>query len=108
MQRDLSIAVDASLSAEELGDRVRAALAERSGAIESVEVLAETSWLELSVAARRRLGIAASQKNVLLRVVIRDLERTLTSTEANVLRDEIYSVLHEGDVRMWAAKEMQL
>jgi phenylalanyl-tRNA synthetase alpha chain len=108
MQRDLSIAVDASLSAEELGDRVRAALAERSGAIESVEVLAETSWLELSVAARRRLGIAPSQKNVLLRVVIRDLERTLTSAEANVLRDEIYSVLHEGDVRMWAAKEMQL
>jgi phenylalanyl-tRNA synthetase alpha chain len=108
IQRDLSIAVDAAMTGEELGDRVRAALAERSSAIESVEILEETSWLELSVAARRRLGIASSQKNVLLRVVIRDLERTLTSAEANILRDEIYSALHEGEVKMWAAKEMQL
>jgi phenylalanyl-tRNA synthetase alpha chain len=108
LQRDLSIAVHVAASGEELGDRVRAALGERSGAIESVEVLAETSWLELSVAARRRLGIAPSQKNVLLRVVIRDLERTLTSAEANALRDEIYAALHEGDVSTWATKEMQL
>jgi phenylalanyl-tRNA synthetase alpha chain len=108
IHRDISIAVDAAATAEELGDQVRTAVGERSRGIESVQVLAQTSYLELSVAARRRLGIAPNQKNVLLRLVIRDLERTLTSAEANVLRDEIYAALHCGSVKTWASNEMQL
>jgi phenylalanyl-tRNA synthetase alpha chain len=106
--RDLSIAVATEANAEELGDRVRSSLAAASGSIESIEVLSETSYLELSLAARRRLGISARQKNVLLRLVIRDLDRTLTSVEANELRDAVYAVLHQGSVRTWASKEMQL
>lgn len=106
--RDLSVAVAQEASTEELGDQVRSSLAAASGSIESVEVLAETSYLELSLPARRRLGIAPGQKNVLLRLVIRDLERTLTSAEANELRDAVYSVLHRGSVMSWASKEMQL
>jgi phenylalanyl-tRNA synthetase alpha chain len=106
--RDLSVAVAAEANAEELGDRVRSSLAAASGSIESIEVLSETSYLDLSLAARRRLGIAPLQKNVLIRLVIRDLDRTLTSAEANELRDAVYAVLHEGSVRTWASKEMQL
>jgi phenylalanyl-tRNA synthetase alpha chain len=106
--RDLSVAVAAEATAEELGDQVRSSLAAASGSIESVEMLSETSYLDLSLAARRRLGITPRQKNVLLRLVIRDLERTLTSAEANELRDAVYAVLHRGSVRMWASKEMQL
>lgn len=106
--RDLSIAVADEASAEELGDQVRSSLAAASGSIESVEVLDETSYLELSLAARRRLGISPRQKNVLLRLVIRDLERTLTSAEANEVRDAVYAVLHRGSVKTWASKEMQL
>jgi phenylalanyl-tRNA synthetase alpha chain len=106
--RDLSVAVAAEASAEELGDQVRSSLAAASGSLESVEVLSETSYLDLSLAARRRLGIAPSQKNVLLRLVVRDLERTLTSAEANELRDAVYAVLHRGSVKTWASKEMQL
>ena len=98
--RDLSVAVAEEASAEELGDQVRSSLAAASGSIESVEVLAETSYLELSLAARRRLGISPRQKNVLLRLVIRDLERTLTSAEANELRDAVYAVLHRGSVKI--------
>ena len=45
------------------------------------------------------------QKNVLVRLVIRDLERTLTSHEANELRDRVYEMLHEGSVNSWAARE---
>jgi phenylalanyl-tRNA synthetase alpha chain len=45
---------------------------------------------------------------VLLRLVIRDLERTLTSAEANELRDAVYAALHRGSVKTWASKEMQL
>jgi phenylalanyl-tRNA synthetase alpha chain len=106
--RDLSVAVEQEASAEELGDQVRSSLGAASGSIESVEVLSETSYLDLSLAARRRLGISPRQKNVLLRLVIRDLERTLTSAEANELRDAVYAALHRGSVKTWASKEMQL
>ncbi len=108
IQRDLSLAVRESVTPEELGDAVRTALGDRSDLIESVEALAETSWLELSAAARRRLGASPGQKNVLLRIVIRALDRSLTSAEANELRDEIYAALHEGEVKSWAAREVHL
>jgi phenylalanyl-tRNA synthetase alpha chain len=92
------------LSAEELGDRVRTALGDRCKNIEEIAVISETSYLELSSQARRRLGIAPHHKNILLRIVIRDLEHTLTSGEANVLRDDIYAAIHEGNVKSWAAR----
>lgn len=102
MRRDLSIAVDSDTTAEELGDRARQALGARSSSVEAIEVLSETPYADLSTAARDRLGIGAGQKNVLLRLVIRDLERTLTAAEANALRDEIYAALHAGSVQTWA------
>jgi phenylalanyl-tRNA synthetase alpha chain len=108
MQRDLSVAVASSCTPEEIGDRVRAVLGERSNCIEEIVVLSQTRYAELSTSARRRLGMSPIQINVLLRVVIRDLERTLTSDEANELRDIIYDVLHEGSVKTWAARETQL
>jgi len=36
--------------------------------------------------------------------VIRDLARTLTSAEANGLRDEVYAAVHEGSVKSWAGR----
>jgi len=102
MRRDLSIAVPASTTPEELGDRARNALGARCSSVEALEVISETAYEDLSPVARARLGIAAAQKNVLLRVVIRDLERTLTAAEANALRDTIYAALHAGDSHTWA------
>ncbi|HUO67712.1 MAG TPA: hypothetical protein VMV37_09260 [Gammaproteobacteria bacterium] len=102
MRRDLSIAVPAETTPEELGDRARNALGARCSSVEAIEVLSETPYADLSAVARERLGISAGQKNVLLRVVIRDLERTLTAVEANALRDTIYTALHAGGRRTWA------
>ncbi|WP_420126799.1 hypothetical protein [Longimicrobium sp.] len=41
--------------------------------------------------------MAPGQKNVVMRAVIRDLVRTVTvtSAEANALRDAVYAALHE-------------
>jgi phenylalanyl-tRNA synthetase alpha chain len=94
--RDLSIAVGADVTVEELGDRVRAALGARAAAVESVTIASETAPDALPAAARARLGLGAGQKNVLLRVVLRDPERTLTHAEANALRDAIWAACHEG------------
>ncbi len=103
VRRDLSIAAAAETTNEELGDRVRAALGDRAESVEAIEVLAETPVAALSAAAATRLGISKDQKNVLLRVVLRHPSRTLTDTEANLLRDEIYKALHEGGAWQWAS-----
>lgn len=105
VRRDLSIATDMDDTPEEIGDRVRSALGARAASLEGVEVMSETPWHELPEVAAARLGIAAGQKNVLVRVTIRDLERTLTHAEANVLRDEVYAALHRGSVWHWASRK---
>jgi len=96
VRRDLSIAVDESDLAEDLGDRVRSALGADATSVEEVKVLSETPCSQLPVQAIQRLGALAGQKNVLLRVVLRDLERTLDDWEANAIRDRIYLALHQG------------
>jgi phenylalanyl-tRNA synthetase alpha chain len=102
VRRDLSVAVEASRTPEELGDRVRQALGDGVESLESVEVLAETGYAEVPPPARERIGMRPGQKNVLVRIVIRDLVRTLTSQEANRLRDAVYASLHEGSAWQWA------
>jgi phenylalanyl-tRNA synthetase alpha chain len=104
VRRDLSIAVEADETAEELGDRVREALGPDADAVEEVAVLAETLHDRLPDRARARLGIRPGQKNLLVRVVLRHLERTLTDDQANRLRDRIYAALHRGSAHQWAAR----
>jgi phenylalanyl-tRNA synthetase alpha chain len=104
VRRDLSVAVDADDGAEDLGDRVRHALGPDAEAVEEVAVLAETPYDQLPAQAVARLGISAGQKNVLVRVVLRHLERTLTAEEANRMRDRIYMAWHRGTSHQWSAR----
>ena len=57
LARDLSIAVAPETTAEELGDRVRAALGDRADAVEAIEVLTETPGEGLPPQATERLGL---------------------------------------------------
>jgi phenylalanyl-tRNA synthetase alpha chain len=100
VRRDLSVVVgpDVDVSAEVLGDRVRDALGADADAAESVEVRAESPYDELPEAARERLQLTPGQRNVLIRLVLRPLDRTLTDAQANELRDRVYVALHEGPV----------
>jgi phenylalanyl-tRNA synthetase alpha chain len=107
VRRDLSLVLGEEDTPEELGDAVRAALGARAELVESVEVRSETPYGALPAAAVARLGIAPGQKNVLLRVVLRALDRTLTHEECNVLRDDIYAALHRGSSWEWAARPME-
>ncbi len=107
VRRDLSLVLGADETAEELGDQVRSALGERAQLVESVEVRSETPYEALPPAAVARLGITPGQKNVLLRVVLRALERTLTHEECNALRDDIYAALHRGTTWEWAARPVE-
>jgi phenylalanyl-tRNA synthetase alpha chain len=93
IRRDLSVAVDAEVDPELLGDRVREALGADSQSLEEMAILSETPYADLPAVARERLGIREGQKNVLLRLVVRSHDRTLTAVEANELRDRVYSAL---------------
>jgi phenylalanyl-tRNA synthetase alpha chain len=104
VRRDLSIAVDWEMSAEDLGDRVRDALGPDADAVEEVAVLSQAGWEEIPATARSRLGLRPGQSNLLVRIVLRRLDRTLTDYEANLLRDRIYAALHEGTVYQWATR----
>ena len=103
VRRDLSVAVQADDTAEDLGGRVRDALGPDADAVEEVAVLAETPYHRLPPQAVARLGIHPDQKNVLVRVVLRHLERTLTDKEANRMRDRVDAALHRGSAHRWAA-----
>lgn len=102
VRRDLSIAIEHALDAEQLGDAIRAALGDRAPLVEAVELVSVTPYDELPAAARSRLGIAPHQLNALVRVTLRSLERTLTHDECNELRDAIYDAIHRGTVHHYA------
>jgi phenylalanyl-tRNA synthetase alpha chain len=97
--RDISVAVAADVTIEELGDRIREMLGADSSRVEDVSVLSTTPYDQLPPAAVDRLGIRPHQHNVLLRLVLRDLDRTLTSEEGNALRDRIWAAVDEGQQR---------
>ena len=103
--RDLSIAVNQDLTAEELGDLIREAMHDCVNALESIEILDQTPYLNLPSAAHKRMGMRSGQKNVLLRLVIRHPVSTLTSEEANHIRDRVYRAVHQGDQMEWASQE---
>ena len=100
--RDLSIAVPDDDDEETLGDRVRDALGTDTSRVEEVRVLSATAYAQLPASAIGRLGAEPGQKNLLVRVVLRDLEKTLTNQTANALRDRIYRALHQGTEYQWA------
>jgi phenylalanyl-tRNA synthetase alpha chain len=100
--RDLSVAVPNDDDEETLGDRVRDALGADTSRVEEVRVLSATAYQQLPASAIGRLGAKPGQKNLLVRVVLRDLDKTLTNETANALRDRIYRALHQGTEYQWA------
>jgi phenylalanyl-tRNA synthetase alpha chain len=106
--RDLSVAVWQDDDEETLGDRVRDALGADTSCVEEIRVLSATAYPQLPAPAIGRLGAKPGQKNLLVRVVLRDLDQTLTNQTANALRDRIYLALHQGTEYQWAANDPSL
>jgi phenylalanyl-tRNA synthetase alpha chain len=102
VRRDISIGAASATDGEQLGDRARTALGPDADALESLTVLARTPHDRLPAPARARLGTEPGQDNLLVRLVLRPLDRTLTDAQANVVRDRVYAALHEGPHHEWA------
>jgi phenylalanyl-tRNA synthetase alpha chain len=100
VRRDLSLVLGSAAEAdvELLGDRARTALGAEAELLAALEIRAVTPASGLPPAAVERLRLAPDQVNVLLRLVLQPLDRTLTDEDANVLRDRVYLALHRGRV----------
>lgn len=96
VQRDMSYSVPKEYVEEDINEDIREALGEKQHILESVEVLSETPYSKLPTKIVERLGINKSQKNVLVRITLRHLERSLTNQEVNDIYDDIYGKINYG------------
>lgn len=101
--RDISIAVAGDEDVETLGDRIRSGLGDDGDLVEEVSAVSSTSAEGLPPRAAARLGIRPGQQNLLVRIVLRGVDRTLSDADANDLRDRIYALVHRGTRHQWAA-----
>lgn len=96
IRRDLSYSVPAEHVEEDIHEAIRDALGDKEHILESVEILSSTAYDDLPTVAQERLGIKSHQKNILVRITLRHLERSLTNAEANHLYDDIYAKINHG------------
>ena len=101
IRRDLSVVLGRADDADDelLGDLARTALGADAEVLAALEVLSVTPAAELPQAAVNRLRLAPDEVNVLVRLVLQPLDRTLTAEEANRMRDRVYLALHRGQVQ---------
>lgn len=98
VRRDLSILCAPGADEETLGDLARGSLGPEAEVLESLVIRARTPVDQLPAAAVVRLRAQPGQVNLLVRITLQALDRTLTDGEANALRDRVYRALHEGHV----------
>jgi len=94
-RRDMSLCV-ADPDMELIGDRIREILGDRAHWVEDVEVKGQSAFEDTPEQARRRLGMLAGQVNLLIRMKLRSLDRSISHEEANDVYDIVYAGLHEG------------
>lgn len=94
--RDVSVAVSSDADTETIGDRVRSALGADAELVEAVEVVTDTPGHDVPAQARERLGMRPDQRNLLVRLTLRALDRSLTAEEANRVRDRAATAIHDG------------
>ena len=96
ISRDISLAVTPGLSEEVLTEKMLLAAGDNAAWIEEMHIKGRWAMADLPVQAIERLGLLPGQENVLLREVLRDCSRSITTSEANALYERIQSALHEG------------
>jgi phenylalanyl-tRNA synthetase alpha chain len=83
---------------------VSKSLQSKRSTTDAIGVLTDTAHADLPSAAIERLGMSAQQKNLLVRIIIRPLERTLSGEEARRIRDRVYGAIHRGSNHQWASR----
>ena len=102
--RDMSICVT-DPDMELLGDRIRDVLGDRGDWVENVELIQASDYASVPEIARKRLGMSPDQQNLLIRVMLRSLDGSISKEDANRVYDLVYSELHEGTAGYFRAMQ---
>lgn len=97
IRQDMSIAVSTDTTEEDVCETIRDALGINVSIVEEVKITSSTAYDKLPPHVIGRLGIKPGQKNLLVSVILRSHERSLSHEEANDIRDRLYRALHEGE-----------
>lgn len=99
ISRDMSYLVDKNDSEEDICEDIRNVFGDKSDLLEEVKILERTSYEKLPQVARERLGAREDQDNVLVRIILRHPDKTLTKKEAAELYEMAYPKLHKGTTK---------
>ncbi len=96
-KKDISVAVNIDLDEEQIGDIILENYPEATDLIEEIKILSSTLYENLPDSAKNRMGISPEQKNLLIRITLKSLSKTLTTDEAKHIRNNIYNLIHKGN-----------
>lgn len=96
ISRDMSYCVDKNDTEEDICEHIRTAFGDKSDLLEEVKILQRTSFDRLHPVAVERLGAREGQDNVLVRIILRHPDKTLTKKESADLYSMAYPKLHQG------------
>ncbi len=95
--RDLSYCVNKNDSEEDICENIRDVFGDQSDLLEEVKILERTPYEKLHPVAREKLGAKEDQDNILVRIILRHPDKTLTKSEAASLYEMAYPHLHQGN-----------
>lgn len=107
IRQDISVSVSQKTNEEDICEIIKDASGDNSNIIEEITIMSETNYDHLPVKAIERLGIRPGQKNMLIRVVLRSHERSLTHEEANEMRNKIYRAVDQSETGGYLANNKQ-
>ncbi len=104
ISRDMSYIVDKNDTEEDICEYIRNVFGDQSDLLEEVKILERTPYEKLHPVAREKLGAKEDQDNVLVRIILRHPDKTLTKKEAAELYEMAYPKLHKGGTKGYEVK----
>lgn len=104
ISRDMSYIVNKNDSEEDICEDIRNVFGDQSDLLEEVKILERTPYETLHPVAREKLGATEGQDNVLVRIILRHPDKTLTKVEAADLYEMAYPKLHKGSTKGYEVK----
>jgi phenylalanyl-tRNA synthetase alpha chain len=96
ISRDMSYCVDKNDTEEDICEQIREVFGDQAEMLEEVKILERTKYEDLHPVAKEKLGATENQDNVLVRIILRHPDKTLTKEEAAALYTMAYPKLNKG------------
>jgi len=96
ISRDMSYCVPGDFTEEDICEDIKVAFGEQAFLVENVKIISRTKFDDLVPIAREKLGAQSGQDNVLVNIVLRHPDSTMTKKQANELYDAVYPKLNRG------------